>query len=349
MTSSGHSFRELPIDVQVRQEFAEAVRARREAIGLSQADLATLADVSGGTIKTAEAGSAGLASRSRRGIILALGWKAPPEGEFGYNVPRAVLDADSVRAVADAVLPFFRGDGHAGKTNVAMRFRLEYNALVAALSESVPTVSPGFYILRELMQTHLPPGQLQKFDEDLHHRIGGDYPLVQSGVYMEREGAAIFLDEGFGIGHGSHGDGPAKPPRGKAGTVGAAHEFPTTNKGMEEGLGAALKFIFNTNLPASTKEMLLQHAASRREQLYGKVDEIVHDEIRTLVRHLQHQMTTYTFAEGRAVRHPRFGEGHILEVTWRGNSTKARVEFGDRIEWLGLSGLEVIDSNERPT
>lgn len=118
--------------------FGQAVRARREAIGLSQDDLALLAGFSRGTVKTVEAGRP-ITARTLPGLHYALGWqpRLPSEIEADTD-PRPVVPDDVMRAVARAVLPVVRGEVPATDPAEVDRLRADIASMVAARSQRPP-------------------------------------------------------------------------------------------------------------------------------------------------------------------------------------------------------------------
>lgn len=156
----------------VLERFAKRVRARREEINLSQGELATLAGVSRGTIKTAERGDVKLAAKSIVGINRALGWAPSPLPHFvsGGFSPRAVLSADAVRAIADTILPITNDQGF-------MRARLEFHNLIDGLADDPPMLPESFSFLHEVMAETIPVRVLVNFDRELRQRLGDNYPF----------------------------------------------------------------------------------------------------------------------------------------------------------------------------
>lgn len=160
--------------------FTQQIRSRRGEIGLSQDGLATLADISRGTVKTAEKGGAQvtLTPKTIVGIHCALGWapRFPLDLSSGFQ-PVEVLSAQAVRSIADAVLPAVRGEGIEGDEPAAgRRMLLEVHALVDALADKPPRIPSNFGYLHGRLTATLPPSQMMELDRELHQRIGDDYP-----------------------------------------------------------------------------------------------------------------------------------------------------------------------------
>lgn len=145
-------------------EYADAIRARREAMGLSQVKLASVAGVSHGTIRNVEKGKPTEES-TRHLLEVALGWRPGTTSPF--------ISAEDMKGLADLILKHLKASEAKGMVARATIQSFLSGAATGEVAEGARERA------RALAAEHLPAAQVAAiFDAPMEGPLTPAWPTV---------------------------------------------------------------------------------------------------------------------------------------------------------------------------